>query len=228
MQKSETAKILGLLKAAYPAYYKSQDSVDGNMLLDLWTYQFQEHDLKSVFQALNAAIASKTDGFPPSIGEVKAHLSEITTPERMTADEAWTVIMKAVRRGSVHAQEDWAAMPAEVQRCITPDKIRSMATDENFNESVEMALFFRSWNVRAEQRRVHNAVPPPVREAMELARARMLAQIEAEPAAQIKTVEPVKETDIRQTVDVSDSIHELIEKKRRELGARDGVEDERQ
>lgn len=170
MQKSEAAKILGLLKAAYPAYYKSQEPVDGNMLLDLWTYQFQENDFRQVFQALNAAIASKTDGFPPSIGEVKARLIDVTDPEVSPFDETWDRLLKCFKRGSVHAQDDWEKLPEDDQKLITPGEIYRIAIAEDINLTVEKAGWYSRWKAMQEKKRIEKVVPAPVREVMELAK----------------------------------------------------------
>ena len=223
MQKSEASKLLGVLRSAYPAYYKSQEGMDFAMSVDLWAYQFQEYPFVQVFQALNSAIAAKEDGFPPSIGEVKVRLREITSPEKRSADKAWDIVMKAVRRGSVHAQEDWEQMPEDVRQCITPDRIRSMSADENFNESVEMSLFYRTWNAKAEQRRVENAVPLPIREAMTTART---LAMEAQPQITETKPDEVMNSWAERRNTWTDplknppTLAELMEKKRRELEAR--------
>jgi len=223
MQKSETAKILKVLKDNYPKHYNDQDESSYDMMASMWTYQFQENTLDEVFKALNAAIAAKTDGFPPSIGEVKMRIVDITAPETGDAEDRWRKYFNAVKRASVHADEDYAAFPEDLKDFTSPGELRWQASREDFNESVEHSNFLRSWNARAEQRRIQKVVPPPVRKAMALAKERMLQQIGTEAQEQIQAPQPVEqitEKDARQAGEVSQSIHELMEKKRREMEAR--------
>lgn len=222
MQKSETAKILKVLKDNYPKHYNDQDESSYDMMASMWTYQFQENTLDEVFKALNAAIAAKTDGFPPSIGEVKMRIVDITAPETGDAEDRWRKYFNAVKRASVHADEDYAAFPEDLKDFTSPGELRWQASREDFNESVEHSNFLRSWNARAEQRRIQKVVPPPVRKAMALAKERMLQQIGTEVQEQIQAPQPVEQITekARQAGEVSQSIHELMEKKRRELEAR--------
>lgn len=236
MQKSEAAKILGLLKAAYPAYYKSQEPVDGNMLLDLWTYQFQENDFRQVFQALNAAIASKTDGFPPSIGEVKARLVDVTDPDVSPFDETWDRLLKCFSCGSVHAQDDWEKLPEDDQKLITPGEIYRIAIAEDINLTVEKAGWYSRWKALQEKKRIEKVAPAPVREAMELAKenakaleARRLALLQNGDSRPAEIADNTAAETNHRTVQAV-SVAELMSMKRRELEAmkKDGVEDERQ
>lgn len=226
MQKSETAKILGLLKAAYPAYYKSQDPVDGNMLLDLWTYQFQENDFRQVFQALNAAIASKTDGFPPSIGEVKARLIDVTNPDVSPFDETWDRLLKCFKRGSVHAQEDWEKLPEDDQKLISPGEIYRIAIAEDINLTVEKAGWYSRWKTLQEKKRIEKVVPAPVREVMELAKenartleAKRLALSQADGSKPVEIADTAAEGSNRR-MGQAVSIAELMAKKKTEIEER--------
>ena len=226
MQKSETAKILGLLKAAYPTYYKSQEPVDGNMLLDLWTYQFQENDFRQVFQALNAAIASKTDGFPPSIGEVKARLIDVTDPDVSPFDETWDRLLKCFKRGSVHAQEDWEKLPEDDQKLISPGEIYRIAIAEDINLTVEKAGWYSRWKTLQEKKRIEKVVPAPVREVMELAKENAKA-LEAKRLA-LSNADGSKPAEIADNTAVGSnrrtgqavSIAELMAKKKAEIEER--------
>lgn len=184
MQKSETAKILKFLRDAYPVHYKGQKEDEYSMLVDLWTYQFRENDLNAVFQALNAAIASKTDGFPPSIGEVKARLVDITNPNVSSFDATWDRFLACFKRGSVHAAEDWEKLPPDDRELISPGEIYRISITEDCNLTVEKAGYYSRWKAQQEKRRIEKAVPLPVREAMETAKKKALEQIrDTEPLA---------------------------------------------
>ena len=174
MQKSEAAKLLGLLKANYPAYYRTQEGADFAMSVDLWTYQFQENSFQQVFQALNAAIASKTDGFPPSIGEVKMRLVDLTDPAVDTFDATWDRLLKCFSRGSIHAQDDWERLPEDDRELISPGEIYRISTTEDCNLTVEKAGYYSRWKAQQERKRVSKSVPLPIREALKQARENAL------------------------------------------------------
>ena len=72
MSKDETVKILAVLKAAYPNFYKNISSQDATGVINLWTLQFKSVPVDIVYLAVTKLIA--TNVFPPTIAEVKKKL----------------------------------------------------------------------------------------------------------------------------------------------------------
>jgi len=68
MTKEETIKIMAILKAAYPTYYKDQTPDEAAMSVGVWQATLIEYDYKSVSAAIKEII--KTMKYPPSIAEI--------------------------------------------------------------------------------------------------------------------------------------------------------------
>ena len=226
MQKSEAAKVLKFLKDSYPRYYGSQTMDEYNLMVDAWTYQFQQYEFLRVFQAVNAAIAAKVSDFPPSIGEIKARLVDITDPDVSSFDETWDRLLKCFSRGSVHAQEDWEKLPGDDQKLISPGEIYRIAIAGDINLTVEKAGWYSRWKALQEKKRIEKVVPAPVREVMELAKenakaleAKRLAlsqNDDSRPAKIADNTEPETNRRTGQAV----SIAELMAKKKAEIEER--------
>lgn len=140
--------------------------------------------------AVHTLISTRTDTFPPVIGEVKEVLRSITHPEEIPSGDAWEMVMRCIRRGTVHAAEDWAKLPDDVRAAVSVDEIKRHAEDENFTESVEKSLFLKRWAVLRERKRVENSMP-----------GSLLEQIAARRAAleQVKDEQPKIETKAEKT-----------------------------
>lgn len=92
MDRLETADILAVLKAAYPQFYNGLSPKEANKIVDLWAEMFKDEPVMVVAVAVKAMIASRTNTFPPNIGEVKEQITKMRMPKEMTAAEAWTLV----------------------------------------------------------------------------------------------------------------------------------------
>lgn len=75
MTKGEAAKILAILKAAYPSFYKDMTTEEAQGTVSIWSMQFANVSADIVLMALNKAIS--TSKFPPSIAEVKSKFTSV-------------------------------------------------------------------------------------------------------------------------------------------------------
>lgn len=193
MNKQETLKILAVLKAAYPNFYRGLKDGGEDAIINLWAIQFAEDSYRDVSLAVHTLISTRTDTFPPVIGEVKEVLRSITHPDEIPSGDAWDMVMKCIKRGTVHAAEDWAKLPDDVRAAVSVDEIKRHAEDENFTESVEKSLFLKRWAVLRERKRVENSMPGSLLEQIAARRAALEQVKEETPqittAAQ-KTEEP--------------------------------------
>ena len=85
MDRLETADILAVLKAAYPQFYNGLSPKEANKIVDLWAEMFKDEPVMVVAVAVKAMIASRTNTFPPNIGEVKEQITKMRMPKEMTA-----------------------------------------------------------------------------------------------------------------------------------------------
>ena len=135
--------------------------------MQLWSAMFADDDYKDVSAAVSSLISSRSETFPPVIGEVKQKMYAITHPEERTGAEAWGLVRKAIGRSSYHAAEEHAKLPEEVRTCVTPEQLRAWAVDEEFNEPVVMSHFIRAYNEKRTAARDYSLMPSAARIAIE-------------------------------------------------------------
>ena len=75
MTKEETAKVLAILKAAYPNTFKNLSTEDARATLNVWATQFINIPVGVVMIAVNKLIS--TNIFPPTITEVKERIRSL-------------------------------------------------------------------------------------------------------------------------------------------------------
>lgn len=166
MDRLETTEILSVLRAAYPQFYSGLSAKDANKIVDLWTEMFKDEPVTVVAVAVKAMIASRTNTFPPNIGEVKAQIVKMQAPAEMTAQEAWNLVAKAVRNGKYGSQEEFQKLPGNIQRLVgSPQQIREWALMEaDTFSSVVASNFQRSYTVRIKSDREYMALPSDIKQ----------------------------------------------------------------
>ena len=79
MTRDERLKIMAVLKATYPNFYKDMTRRDAEGVVALWTDMFSEDSYNAVAAAVKAFIASDSKGFPPVVGQVKQRVTELAS-----------------------------------------------------------------------------------------------------------------------------------------------------
>lgn len=166
MSELDTVKILAVLKATYPNFYRNmpEDEIDG--IISIWAELFAEDDPAHVAAAVKALISADTKGFPPHIGAVKDKLRKITNPELMTETEAWNLVYNAIKRGLYNSMEEYDRLPPMLQRLVgNHSQLKDWALmDADTVQSVVASLFQRSYKARVESERELSLLSPDVRE----------------------------------------------------------------
>lgn len=83
MTRDETLKIMAVLKATYPNFYKDMTRRDAECVVALWTDMFSEDSYNAVAAAVKAFIASDSKGFPPVVGQVKQRVTELASAKAL-------------------------------------------------------------------------------------------------------------------------------------------------
>lgn len=169
MDRADVLRIMGVLKAAYPAYYREMGAKEANSIVALWEEMFREDDPQVVALAVKAHIANDKKGFPPHIGAIKEAMVKLTTPDEMTEQEAWALVSEATRHSTYGAEREFAALPPVIQRLVgSPRQLREWAAmDSHELQTVVASNFQRSYRARAAHEREYLALPGDVRQAME-------------------------------------------------------------
>ena len=165
MTRQETVSILAILRAAFPSFYKGMERKDLEGIVSLWNDMFRDDAANVVAGAVKALIATKTTGYPPTIGEVKEHVRRITKPREMTEQEAWARISKALRNSLYGSEEEFRKLPPVLQSVVhDPRQLREWAMmDEATVQSVVASNVQRSFRARARQARDFEALPEDVK-----------------------------------------------------------------
>lgn len=166
MTRKETAQVLGILKIAYPNFYKSFTKEDSKNAIDLWTMMFEDEDVVMVASAVKAYIATDEKGFPPVIGQIKNKIHSLSGSSGVTEIEAWEKVKNAIRNSLYNAKEEYYKLPENIQRLVgSPSTLREWAMlDISELDTVVQSNFMRSYKVRQEHEKDYLALPKSVRE----------------------------------------------------------------
>ena len=168
MTREDTIKILAVLRGAYPAFYRDITKQEAESTIALWMSMFDEEPYELVGAAVKAFISGDSKGFPPSIGQVKERIRQITQPEEMTEQEAWSYVSKALRNSTYGSVEEFAKLPPEVQAVVhDPGQLRQWAmTPADEVETVIASNFMRSFRAKQKATKEYMALPTEVKRLM--------------------------------------------------------------
>ena len=168
MNRSETSAILTILKTAYPQFYRGIDVKEAERTVSLWHEMFKDDPVDVVAVAVKAMIASRTNTFPPNIGEIKEEIAKMRSPNEMTAIEAWGLVAAATRNSLYNAQAEFDRLPPTVQRLVgSPLQLREWATmDADTVSSVIASNFQRAYRVRRTINREYMKLPADIKKVI--------------------------------------------------------------
>ena len=107
MNKQQVAKTLAVIAAAYPNFEVS------DLKIQVWQEMLGDLGYEVVQQAVKICIL-KSD-FPPSIAALRKASVDLITPDKLTAAEAWGLVINAIHRyGSYRQKDALESLPPEV------------------------------------------------------------------------------------------------------------------
>lgn len=165
MTVDETKLLLGIIKAAYPAFYKDKSKSELQTVVVLWASLFKDDQQQIVEEAVKALMC--TLKYPPTIADVKEKIQELTQPEQLTEMEAWNLVKKAMNTS--YYTESFRSLPPALQRIVgSPNQLKQwafMGTDTV--NSVIQSNFMRSYKVVAKREREYAKLPESSKQLME-------------------------------------------------------------
>ncbi len=146
MIKSDIATIIGILKTAYPQYYK-----DKNTIIDttnLWYEMFENDDINLIKIAVKNYITNNTSGFPPTIGEIKNEIYKLTNKDTAPI-ELWNELKEACRQGLYYSAEIFPKLSKEIQVFLkNPMQLKELSMiDNNTLDTVIRGQFLKQVEV---------------------------------------------------------------------------------
>lgn len=162
MNRIEVIQVLGIMKTAYPNFYKDLKKDDADKAIDLWSTMFVDDNPAIVTEAVKALIC--TLKYPPSIADVKEKIRLITQPEEMTEIEAWNRVKGAISYYS--SQDNFLGLPEILQKLIgSPNQLREWATmDIGQLETVVKSNFMRSYTAKSKTAQQYDCLPGSTKE----------------------------------------------------------------
>ena len=144
MTRDDVKKLIGVMSSVYPNYTPKNLS----FTVDILHKVYENCEYSRIEKALAEYIATNTTGFPPVPGQlIELAYRKNLDENRMTAQEAWALVLKALSRSAYYSESEFAKLPEAVQRAVgSPSRLRSMAIDEGFNPGVEYSHFARTYD----------------------------------------------------------------------------------
>lgn len=169
MTYEETRKILTVLKTNYPQSFRGWDKDQSHAFLDLWAEAFKDDPVEIVIAAVKAIIYSDTREFAPNIGQVKDKMYKLSNTVQIDADQAWSMVSKALRNGIYGAEEEFAKLPPEVQAGVgNANQLREWAKmDADTVQSVIGSNFKRGYRGRIEAKKEYDKLPNETKNMIE-------------------------------------------------------------
>ena len=167
MTKRDTAGLMAMLQTAYPAYYAKQTNQERMEAVNLWADLFANDPPALVYAAVKTIIVSG-GAFPPSIGEIKNKMQDLSAPAALSETEAWALVSKAVRNGIYGYREEYDKLPPVVQKAVgTPNQLREWAIlDGGELKTVVASNFMRSFRTIQKREKELALIPVDVQKLL--------------------------------------------------------------
>ena len=170
MDRRETMQIFSVLKAAYPHSFKGVGKEDADAMISLWQKMFETETYEQVNAAVAALIATRKEGYTPTIGEVKERLAFAVEQASGALNEqgAWALVEKACRNGLYGYREEFERLPDDVQRAVgAPEQLRAWAMmDTETVNSVVASNFMRNYRTQKQREKEFAMIPPSVQRVL--------------------------------------------------------------
>lgn len=168
MTMQDTAKVMAILQAAFPAWARGMSDEDGASVLNLWAMMFADDPAQDVLAAVQALIATQVEGYPPTVGAVKAKMDALRNPNAMTEGEAWKRIYRAICNGIHGSVKEFNALPESLQRIVgSPNQLRDWAVmDADTVNSVVASNVMRAFRTCEAAARETRMLPESLRTAI--------------------------------------------------------------
>lgn len=143
MTKQETIKMLAILDATYPNFYKDKNEEEINGVVAIWSEMFKDCDYQLTMIAVKELI--NTSKYVPTIASIKEKMYELTHTNEESNSELWERLLKAIRNGYYGAEEEFKMLPNIIKEFLgSPEQLRSIAEmDSETIHSVVKGQFLR-------------------------------------------------------------------------------------
>lgn len=167
MKRSDVMGIMAILETAYPSYYAKSTDKQKMEAVNLWAELFANDDPHIVAAAVKTIIVGG-GAFPPSIGDIKNKMHDLTSSNDMSETEAWAMVSKACANGIYGYEEEYKKLPPAVQAAVgRPEQLREWAMmDAETVQSVVASNFMRSFKTTTKRERELAMIPDDIKQLL--------------------------------------------------------------
>lgn len=161
MEKAEFLVLVRTMKSMYQNMFKDEYSVN------VWFEMLKDLPYKVASNALAKHI--NTSEYPPTVASIRRNAMDMTTPQGMNGEQAWSLVFKAIENSNYNSREEFEKLPPLVQKSVgSPANLRELALmpTETVN-SVEKSHFIRTYDAEKKRETEINNMPPSVRNLFE-------------------------------------------------------------
>lgn len=164
MTTQETSVIMEAIRLAYQRT-AVMTQADAEKTLALWSTLWKDTPYEEVNNAVKSFIMTDTKGFPPTIGQINALITEAKMSKLPSADEAWGLVRKAISNGLYGAKEEFDALPELCQRVVaTPSNLYDWANLDNKGLNVVRSTFLARYKDVLSEIEYSISLPPSLAE----------------------------------------------------------------
>lgn len=164
MTVKETGVIMEVIRLAYQRTAVITQA-DAEKMLSLWATMFEEVPYEDVRTAVKSFIMTDTKGFPPTIGQINALITEAKMNGLPSADESWAMVRKAIGNGLYGAKEEFDALPEICQRIVaSPSNLYDWANLDNKGLNVVRSTFLSRYKDVLSEIEYSISLPPSLAE----------------------------------------------------------------
>lgn len=169
MTKQDTYQVLAVLQAFYPDAFRGMTDAAVQLKLTLWQEQFADEPATLVQAAVKAYVSTDKKGFMPVPGQIKEQITILRDKGGLNEQDAWELVTKALCNSSYGSVEEFAKLPADVQRAVgSHNMLRSWAA-VNISElqTVIASNFKRDYRAIIAQKKDFAKIPEAVKQLAE-------------------------------------------------------------
>lgn len=183
MTRSETAQIIAIMQLNYPDTFRGMSDQAIGGMVDLWQRMFTEETAALVQNAVETHICASTDRYMPNIGIIKEEIRKLTQPQPqgMSENEAWSLVMAALRNSAYGYREEYAKLPPLIRRAVgNENTLRewAMLPTEELN-TVVASNFMRSYRAIQKREEEWAKLPQAYRDEMQRLSGQIFGRLEA-------------------------------------------------
>lgn len=165
MTKQDTYQVLAVLQAFYPDAFRGMTDAAVQLKISLWQEQFADEPAELVQAAVKAYVSTDKKGFMPVPGQIKEQIALLSDQGAVNEQDAWELVVKALSNSSYGSVEEFAKLPADIQRAVgSPNMLRSWVTVNTSElQTVVASNFKRDYRAIVAQKKDFAKIPDAIK-----------------------------------------------------------------